>query len=85
MLNIEVLKWSLAAWRAFTFVFCVVYGQLTPSSVNMSKFLELVLPGSGWLSGGASLWASSRVSSMACTRVSSTRPATNLHRRWVRQ
>ena len=50
MLNIKVVTWSLAIWATFTFVFCVVYGVLTPSSAHMVAFLEQVLPGFEWLS-----------------------------------
>ena len=45
MLNIKVVTWTLAMWTAFSFVFCVVYGLLTPSSVHMYVFLQQVLPG----------------------------------------
>jgi hypothetical protein len=45
MLNIKVVTWSLAIWTAFMFVFCVVYGLLTPSGVHMYAFLQQVLPG----------------------------------------
>ena len=45
MLNIKVVTWSLAIWAAFSFVFCVVYGLLTPLSVHMYAFLQQVLPG----------------------------------------
>jgi hypothetical protein len=45
MLNIKVVTWSLAIWTTFSFVFCVVYGLLTPSGVHMTSFLEQVLPG----------------------------------------
>lgn len=45
MLNIKVVTWSLAIWTTFTFLFCVAYGMLTPSSVHMSAFLEQILPG----------------------------------------
>ena len=40
---------SLALWTAISFVFCVVYGVLTPSGVHMNAFLEQVLPGFEWL------------------------------------
>ena len=50
MLNIKVVTWSLAIWTTFSFVFCVVYGLLTPSSMHMTAFLEQVLPGFEWLS-----------------------------------
>ena len=45
MLNIKVVTWSLAFWAAFTFVFCVVYGMVTPSGVHMVAILQQVLPG----------------------------------------
>ena len=45
MLNIKVVTWSLAIWTAFSYLFCVVYGLLTPSGVHMSAFLLQVLPG----------------------------------------
>lgn len=50
MLNIKVVTWSLAISTAFTFVFCIVYGLLTPASTHMVVFLEQVLPGFEWLS-----------------------------------
>ena len=49
MLNIKVVTWSLAIWTAFTFVFCVVYGLVTPASMHMTALLEQVLPGFKWL------------------------------------
>lgn len=45
MLNIKVVTWTLAIWTAFSFVFCTLYGFLTPSGVHMSVFLLQVLPG----------------------------------------
>lgn len=51
MLNMKVVTWSLGIWAAFTFVFCVVYGLLTPSSMHMYALLEQVLPGFKWLTG----------------------------------
>lgn len=45
MLNIKVVTWSLAIWTAFSYVFCVIFGFLTPSGVHMSAFLLQVLPG----------------------------------------
>ena len=50
MLNIKVVTWSLAIWSAFTFLFCVVYGIVTPASMHMTAFLEQILPGFVWLS-----------------------------------
>ena len=49
MLNIKAVTWSLAIWSAFTFVFCVVYGMVTPASMHMTAFLEQMLPGFIWL------------------------------------
>ena len=45
MLNIKVVTWSLAIWITFSYIFCIVYGLLTPSSLHMSAFLQQVLPG----------------------------------------
>ena len=45
MLNIKVVTWSLAIWTTFSYIFCIVYGLLTPSSLHMSAFLQQVLPG----------------------------------------
>ena len=55
MLNIKVVTWSLATWAAFTFVFCIVYGVLTPSSMHMTALLEQILPGFKWLTVGGFL------------------------------
>ncbi len=55
MLNIRVVTWSLAIWTTFTFVFCVGYDLVTPSSVHMSAFLQQILPGfepKSWLGFG---------------------------------
>lgn len=52
MLNIKVVTWSLAIWTTFSYVFCIAYGLLTPSSMHMSAFLQQVLPGfepNNWL------------------------------------
>jgi hypothetical protein len=49
MLNIKVVTWSLAIWTTFSFVFCVVFGLLTPSTPHMTAFLENILPGFEWL------------------------------------
>lgn len=45
MLNIKVVTWSLAIWTTLTYLLCVVYGMVTPGSVNMVAFLQQVLPG----------------------------------------
>lgn len=50
MLNIKIVTWSLAIWTAFTFVFCVVFALLTPSSLYMHALLLQFLPGFEWFS-----------------------------------
>ena len=50
MLNIKVVTWSLALWSAFSFVFCVAFAMLTPSSLSMHALLLQVLPGFEWYS-----------------------------------
>lgn len=44
MLNIKVVTWSLAIWTTFTFVFCVVFAMVTPSSLYMHALLLQVSP-----------------------------------------
>lgn len=51
MLNIKVVTWSLAVWTAFTYVFCVLWGVLSPHSPHMYRMLEQLLPGFKWLTG----------------------------------
>ena len=48
MLNIKVVTWSLAIWATFSFVFCVVFAMLTPSTIYMHALLQQVLPGFEW-------------------------------------
>ncbi len=45
MLNIKVVTWSLAIWTAFSYIFCIIYGLVTPSGTHMTVFLAQVLPG----------------------------------------
>ncbi len=52
MLNIKVTTWSLSIFAAFSFILCILYGLITPSSLHMHQFLENVLPGFKWLSIG---------------------------------
>ena len=86
MLNIKVVTWSLAIWTAFTFVFCVVYGLVTPSSIPMSAFLQQILPGfepNSWRGFGIGLVESFLYGAYAGLVYV---PINNfLHRRWVRQ
>ena len=50
MLNMKVVTWSLASWTTFSFVFCVAFAMLTPSSLTMHALLLQVLPGFEWFS-----------------------------------
>ncbi len=52
MLNIKVVTWSLGSFTAFSFILCVIYGLITPSSLHMHQFLEQVLPAFKWLTVG---------------------------------
>lgn len=49
MLNTRLVTWALGIWTAITFLVCVTYGLVTPQSLRMSEFLELVLPAFKWL------------------------------------
>ena len=49
MLNTKLVTWALAIFTAITFVVCVIYGLVTPKSLHMSEFLEMVLPAFKWL------------------------------------
>jgi hypothetical protein len=49
MLNTKLVTWSLSLWTAITFVVCVVYGLVTPQSLGMQQFLEMMLPAFKWL------------------------------------
>ncbi len=86
MLNIKVVTWSLAIWAAFTFVFCVVYGLLTPSGVHMYALLQQVIPGfepnswRGFLVGLIQSFLLGAYSGLVYVPIYNF-----LHRRWVRQ
>lgn len=45
MLNIRVVTWSLAIFTTFSFLFCIVFSLITPASIQMTAFLQQVLPG----------------------------------------
>lgn len=49
MLNIKVVTWSLGILAAITFILCVIYGLIVPSSLHTARVLEEVLPGFKWL------------------------------------
>jgi hypothetical protein len=52
-LNWRVMTLSLGLFSAVTFVVCVAYGLLVPTSLHMSQFLEAMLPGFTWLTAGS--------------------------------
>ncbi|MFQ5707861.1 MAG: DUF5676 family membrane protein [bacterium] len=49
MLNMKVVSWSLGLFSVVSFVLCVIYGLITPESLHMHNFLEIVLPAFKWL------------------------------------
>ncbi|MCA1791612.1 MAG: DUF5676 family membrane protein [Thioalkalivibrio sp.] len=49
MLNIKIVSWSLGIFTAISFVLCVIYGLIVPTSLHMTSFLEAVLPAFKWL------------------------------------
>ena len=53
MLQIKTVAWSLATFTMVSYVLCVIYGLITPESLHMHQFLEIVLPGFKWLSAGS--------------------------------
>jgi 2TM family of unknown function (DUF5676) len=55
MLNTKLVTWSLGLFGGFSFILCVIYGLLTPESIHMHTFLEMVLPAFTWLSFGSFL------------------------------
>ncbi len=52
MLNIKLWSWSLGIFTALSFVLCVIWGLVTPATLHMHNFLEVVLPGFRWLTWG---------------------------------
>ena len=52
MLNIRVVTWAMGLFTAVSFILCVIWGLVTPESLHMHQFLELVLPAFTWLSVG---------------------------------
>ncbi len=49
MLNWKVVSSALGAWAAVSFLLCVLWGLVTPESLHMHQFLEMVLPAFKWL------------------------------------
>ncbi len=52
MLNLKVVTWSLGIFTTVSFLLCVLYGLIMPSSLHSSSALEAVFPGFHWLTPG---------------------------------
>ncbi|MEO8168625.1 MAG: DUF5676 family membrane protein [bacterium] len=55
MLNIRIVTWSMGLFTSVSFLLCVLYGLITPESLHMHNFLEIVLPAFTWLTPGGFL------------------------------
>jgi len=49
MLHTRTVTWALCTFTTVSYVLCVIYGLVTPSSIHMRPFLETVLPAFRWL------------------------------------
>ena len=47
-LNLFVVTWPLAIFSTVSFIVCVLYALITPMSLHMHQFLEVVLLGFRW-------------------------------------
>lgn len=52
MLNTKLITWALSLFTSLSYVICVLYGLVTPESLHMHRFLEIVLPAFEWISVG---------------------------------
>lgn len=50
MLNVRITTSATTVFATLSYLLCVAYGLLLPSSVNMHQLLEIVLPGFVWIS-----------------------------------
>ncbi len=50
MLNTKLITWALGLFTSVSYVACVLFGLLTPNSLHMHEFLEIVLPAFEWIS-----------------------------------
>lgn len=50
MLNLRLTTWATAAFTTLSFLLCVAFGLVTPETVHMHQFLEIVLPAFQWIS-----------------------------------
>ncbi len=55
MLKLKVVCLSAGLWAAVSFIVCVAWGLVTPESLHMHAFLELILPAFKWLTWWAFL------------------------------
>jgi len=53
MLNIKIVSWAAGTFTAASFILCVIYGLVTPESIHMHQFLEIVLPAFEWIFVGS--------------------------------
>jgi hypothetical protein len=53
MLDTRTVTWALGTFTAVSFLLCVLYGLVTPESLHMHQFLEIVLPAFRWLTVGS--------------------------------
>lgn len=53
MLNWKVLAKTLGSFMAISYVLCIGYGLLAPTSLHAAWLLEALLPGFKWLSVGS--------------------------------
>ena len=55
MLNTKLITWALGLFTSLSYVVCVIFGLVTPESLHMHQFLEIVLPAFKWVSVGSFL------------------------------
>ena len=55
MLNLRLTTWAAALFTTLSYLLCIAYGLVTPESVHMHQFLEIVLPAFEWIGFGSFL------------------------------
>ncbi len=50
MLNTKLITWALSLFTTVSYVLCVIFGLVTPETLHMHEFLEIVLPAFEWIS-----------------------------------
>lgn len=48
-LSVKAMTWGLGLFGAVSFVLCVLYGLVVPAGFQMTRALEVMLPGFQWL------------------------------------